>query len=92
MRGRKERRAGRENLRSSKDELMKLGSFLCGYFKGKALVIKKTKGNVNTQKEILAENSRERLAPKTTVFSEKRQFPLFLPLNWMRAKGENGDL
>lgn len=48
LRGRKERRAGRENLRSSKDELMKLGSFLCGYFKGKALVIKKTKGNVNT--------------------------------------------
>lgn len=48
LRGRKERRAGRENLRSSKDELMKLGSFLCGYFKVKALVIKKTKGNVNT--------------------------------------------
>lgn len=46
---RKKREEGRrENLRSSKDELMKLGSFLCGYFKVKALVIKKTKGNVNT--------------------------------------------
>lgn len=51
LRGRKERRAGRVNLRSSEDELMKLGSFLCGYFNVKVLVTKKTKDNVNDRKK-----------------------------------------
>lgn len=67
---------------------MKLGSSLCGSPKVKALVIKTAKDTMLVHRKNTGKESRERLAPKNTVFRGKRQFPLFPLPNWMKANRE----